>query len=156
LQDGSLDGDTFTIIDYKSGKETPSWSQIERGLSLQLPLYLRVAEDLLRSHIPELKGVAALYQKLLGENAERKLGLAIKPYTQVAFEKLKGRNGYVDSAEKLAEIIDATIIKAKAYVDGVAAGHFPLTSSDLIKQCKHCAYGTVCRVKEADEAGVLR
>ncbi|HET6403000.1 MAG TPA: PD-(D/E)XK nuclease family protein [Candidatus Kapabacteria bacterium] len=154
-EDGTAAGDAFAIIDYKSGKETPSWSQIERGLSLQLPLYLRVAEDLLRSHIPELKGVAALYQKLLTDDAQRKLGLAIKSYSEVAFEKLKGRNGYVDSAEKLAEIIDTTIIKAKTYVDGVASGHFPLTEANLIKQCKTCPYGTVCRVREAEEAGVL-
>ena len=156
LEDGTVEGDTFTIVDYKSGKTTPGWSQIERGLSLQLPLYLRVAEDLLRSHIPELKGVAALYQKLLDEGSERKLGIAIKSYADKSFEKLKGRNGYLDSADKLAEVIDATILKAKAYVDGVAAGHFPLTEASLIKQCKTCPYGTVCRVREAEEAGALR
>jgi ATP-dependent helicase/nuclease subunit B len=155
-KDGTMKGKAFAIIDYKSGKETPSWSQIDRGLSLQLPLYLRVAEDLLRSHIPELKGVAALYQKLLTDDSKRKLGLAIKEYAEVAFEKLRGRNGYVESAEKLAEIIDATIMKAKAYVDGVASGHFPLANRDLMTQCQYCSYGTVCRVKEADEAGVLR
>ncbi|HZK75622.1 MAG TPA: PD-(D/E)XK nuclease family protein [Candidatus Kapabacteria bacterium] len=156
LEDGSMQGDSFAIIDYKSGSKTATWPEIERGLSLQLPLYLKVAEDLLRSHIPGLKGVAALYQKLLDEGSPRKLGLAIKSYSLVAFEKLKGKNGYVDSYEKLAEVIDATIAMAKAYVDGVASGNFPLTKADLMNQCQYCPYGTVCRVKEADEAGVLR
>ncbi len=154
---GTLNGDAFAIIDYKSGKETPKWSEIERGLSLQLPLYLRVAEDLLRSHFPELKGVAALYNKLLSDDPKRKLGLALKSYSAKAFEELSKRKtgGLLDSEEELTEVIDQSIAKAKTYVEGVSAGMFPLIEADLIKNCAYCPYGSVCRVNEAEEAGVL-
>jgi ATP-dependent helicase/nuclease subunit B len=156
--DGSLDGDVFSIIDYKSGKEIPRWSDIERGLSLQLPLYLRVAEDLLRSHFPELRGVAALYHKLLDPESKRKLGIALQSYTKKAFETLgtKRTGGLLESEDQLAEIIDQAVAKARTYVDGVAGGKFPLIEADLVKNCVHCPYGSVCRVNEAEEAGVLR
>ncbi len=157
-EDGTAEGDAFAIIDYKSGKQTPPWYEIERGLSLQLPLYLRVAEDLLRSHIPALKGVAALYHKVLGEKSERKLGIALRSYTNKAFEVLgnKRTGGLLDSEEELAELIEQAVTKAKTYVDGVAAGQFPLLEANLIEHCKHCPYGSVCRVHEAEQAGVLR
>ncbi len=156
--DGTFEGDSFAIIDYKSGKETPRWSEIERGLSLQLPLYLRVAEDLLRSHFPELKGVAALYHKLLDPDSKRKLGLELQSYSKIAFEELskKRTGGLLESEDQLAEIIEQAVAKAKTYVDGVAAGQFPLIEADLIKNCTYCPYGSVCRVHEAEDAGVLK
>ena len=149
--------DTFTLIDYKSGKETNSYADIKRGLSLQLPLYLRAAEDLLRSHFPELKGVAALYHKVLAPDSERKLGLAVREYMSVSFEKLKGRGGLIDSEEELKELIEATIVKARSYVDGVASGKFPLIEKDLVgRKCPNCPYRSVCRVREAEDLDLLR
>ncbi len=157
-EDGSRSSDAFAIIDYKSGKETPKWSEIERGLSLQLPLYLRVAEDLLRGHFPDLKGVAALYHKLMDEKSERKLGIALLPYAEKAFEYLgtKNKQGLLESSEQLADIIEQSVAKARTYVEGVSEGRFPLIEESLIKKCAYCPYGPVCRVHEAEEAGVLR
>ena len=156
-RDGAITSGLFSIVDYKSGKNTPAWKDIERAHSLQLPLYLRVAEDLLRKHFPELKGIAAaaaLYQKVTEQDAPRKLGLAVESYTN-AFEKLSSRNkGLLKSPEELRELIDATILRAKEYVDGVAAGLFPLAESGFLEQCKHCAYGSVCRIEEAKIAGI--
>ncbi|GEM_PF-513648 len=148
----------YTVIDYKSGKRSASFSEIERGLSFQLPLYLKVAEDLLRSHLPELKGVAALYHKLLDPESKRELGLALREYSERAFEQLGGKRkrGLFDTEEELAQLIDETVKKAKSYVDGISAGRFPLTTADLRKECATCPYSAVCRVREAEEAGVLR
>ena len=39
----------FSVTDYKSGKSASS-KDIKEGMSLQLPLYLRIAEDLLRAN----------------------------------------------------------------------------------------------------------
>jgi ATP-dependent helicase/nuclease subunit B len=150
-------GNAFTLVDYKSGKNTSSFADINRGLALQLPLYLRAAEDLLRTHVPELKGVAALYHKVLDPKSDRKLGLALKEYMETSFEKLSGHAGLLKSSAELEALIEATIEKAKGYVDGVAAGAFPLTSRDLAKkQCPKCPYRSVCRVREAQDLDVLR
>ena len=148
---------TFTLIDYKSGKQAHSYADIKRGLSLQLPLYLRAAEDLLRSHFPELKGVAALYHKVLEPESDRKLGLAVREYMTTSFETLKGRAGLIDSQEELSQLIEATIEKARSYVDGVASGKFPLTEKDLAqRQCSNCSFRSVCRVREAQDLNLLR
>jgi ATP-dependent helicase/nuclease subunit B len=157
--------DTFAIVDYKSGKEIPPFRSIERGISLQLPLYLRVAEDLLRSHFPELQGVAALYYRLMVVDSRRtgttghprELGLAVREFMDRSFENLGDRKrGILDTQHDLEELIEQTIAKAQSYVEGVAAGDFHLVSQELAKsQCPNCPYGPVCRVHEAEEFGVL-
>ncbi|HEY3875797.1 MAG TPA: PD-(D/E)XK nuclease family protein, partial [Candidatus Kapabacteria bacterium] len=153
----SADDGTFAVIDYKSGKSSPGWNDIKRGQSLQLPLYLRVAEDLLRTHVPPLKGIAALYHKILGTESERKLGLALSDYAGTAFEKIgqKGK-GLITSKDELSELIEETVTYAKSYVDGVASGNFPLVQKSFVKACEHCPYGAVCRIEEAKEADVLQ
>ncbi len=149
--------DSFAIVDYKSGKEIPKFRSIERGVSLQLPIYLRVAEDLLRSHFPELQGVAALYYRLMDAESKREPGLAVREYMDRSFENLGSRKqGILESREQLEELIEQTIAKAKSYVEGVATGNFHLVSQDLANsQCPKCSYGAVCRVREAEELGVL-
>jgi ATP-dependent helicase/nuclease subunit B len=144
----------FTIIDYKSGN-SKKMKDIERGTSLQLPLYLRVAEDLLRSIHHDLKGVAALYHKVTELESKRELGLAVKSYMTTHFEKMRG-HGLVESEGELQELIDRTVEKTKAYVQGMSEGKFGLADKDLIKQsCTYCSYYNACRVKEAKDFDVL-
>jgi ATP-dependent helicase/nuclease subunit B len=144
----------FTIVDYKSGS-SKKLKDIERGTSLQLPLYLRVAEDLLRSIHYDLKGVAALYHKVMDRESKRELGLAVKSYMTTHFERMKG-HGLVESETELQELIDRTVEKTRAYVDGMTEGKFGLADKDLIKQsCTYCAYKSACRVKEASDLNVL-
>jgi ATP-dependent helicase/nuclease subunit B len=144
----------FTIVDYKSGS-SKKMKDIERGTSLQLPLYLRVAEDLLRSIHYDLKGVAALYHKVMDRESKRELGLAVKSYMTTHFEKMRG-SGLVEAEGELQELIDRTIEKTKAYVDGMTEGKFGLADKDLIKQsCTYCSYYNACRVKEAKDFDVL-
>ncbi len=152
-----LSDDTFTIIDYKSGKQTASYADMERGISLQLPLYLRVAEDLLRSHFPELKGVAALYHKVLDKDSVREPGLAVRTYMGTAFEQIGNgkRKGILNSEEELEQLIERTVQMAQSYVEGISTGVFRLTERDLLKNCQYCPYNRVCRVAEAEEFDVL-
>lgn len=144
----------FTIVDYKSGS-SKKMRDIERGTSLQLPLYLRVAEDLLRSIHYDLKGVAALYHKVMDRESKRELGLAVKSYMTTHFEKMRG-SGLVESEAELQELIERTIERTKAYVDGMSEGKFGLADKDLIEQsCTYCNYYHACRVKEAKDLDVL-
>ena len=118
-----LDQNTFTIVDYKTGKTVPSFQKIARGTSLQLPLYIRVAEDLLQRHYPELHGVAALYHKLMDQSEHRKPGLAVKQYMETAFERLRGRDGILKTPEELDALIEGALagVHLDAYdVAGVA------------------------------------
>ncbi len=144
----------FTIIDYKSGN-SKKMKDIVRGTSLQLPLYLRVAEDLLRSIHYDLKGVAALYHKVMDPESKRELGLAVKGYMTSHFEKVQG-HGLIKTEEELEELIDRTIEKTKRYVEEMTEGKFGLADKDLIDQsCSYCNYYHACRVKEAKDFDVL-
>src|ERR1051325_646317 len=86
------DAKSLAIVDYKTGKAV-AVRQINLGTSLQLPLYIRVAEDLLSSQFPEMRGVAALYHRVMHADSPRELGLAVKTEMEKAFEAIKGRAG---------------------------------------------------------------
>lgn len=144
----------FTIVDYKSGN-SKKMKHIERGTSLQLPLYLRVAEDLLRTYHKDLHGVAALYHKVMDHESKRELGIAVKSYMSTHFEKMRG-SGLVESEQELQDLIERTIDRAKSYVEGMTQGKFNLTDKDLIRDsCSYCGYYHACRVKEAKDYDVL-
>ncbi len=151
----------FSVTDYKSGKSA-SQKDIQTGLSLQLPLYLRIAEDLLRAHLGDesMSGVAGIYHSLLGKDSKQKLALGLHEFSGKAFEGHK-RGGKlrseVESAEDLQEIIQATIEFAKGYVTGITKGEFPLVKEEnMAKVCTYCEYKQVCRVGEALENSALR
>ena len=78
----------FVIADYKTGYYVPTISEILAGLSLQLTIYIRVAEQLLASQIKKpnkrWKGVAGVYY-LLRNQGQIKLGCGDKNYLDQAY-----------------------------------------------------------------------
>src|ERR1051325_10672976 len=80
----------FSVTDYKSGKHA-SAKDIREGRSLQLPLYLLIAEDMLRAHLgdKEMSGVAGLYHSLLGKDSKQQLALGLHEFAGKAFEGRK-------------------------------------------------------------------
>jgi ATP-dependent helicase/nuclease subunit B len=151
----------FTVTDYKSGKQASN-KDVREGRSLQLPLYLRIAEDLLRSHLgdQEMSGVAGIYHALLGKESKQQLALGIREFAGKAYEGHK-RGGKlaaeVETAHELQELIEATINFAQSYVAGITKGQFPLADQEHTDTaCRYCDYKKVCRVGEAMENGALR
>jgi ATP-dependent helicase/DNAse subunit B len=153
----------FSVTDYKSGK-TASAKDIREGISLQLPLYLRIAEDLLRAHLgeKEMTGVAGIYHSLLGKESKHQLALGLHESAGKAFEGHKrGSNSKLaaelETIEELEAIIEKTIEFAKSYVEGITRGEFPLVKeANRETACRYCDYKKVCRVGEAMENGALR
>lgn len=148
----------YTVTDYKTSKGA-SKKEIENGLSLQLPLYLRIAEDILRSYIgSELEGVGAFYHTLTGKEAGKEPALLIRDYaakTYVEISKSK-KKGIAESPEELESIIETTIRYANDYIDGMTRGEFPLVREDGTSACTYCDYKRACRIYEAKENGTLR
>jgi len=151
----------FSVTDYKSGKSA-THKEISSGMSLQLPLYLRIAEDLLRAHLGDdsMSGVAGIYHTLLGKESKQHLALGLHEFAGKAFEGHKRAGtlrSEVKTPEKLEEIIEATIGFARNYVEGITQGSFPLVKEEnMAAVCTYCEYKRVCRVGEALENGVLR
>jgi len=147
----------MVVIDYKT-KNAPKIGEIEEGLSLQLPLYLRIAEDLIESHTG-VKGVAAYYHTLTGTNAQRSPAIGAKDFllSLTGDQKAKGPIAKMpEDYDGLRKAIDKTVRYAYEYVEGMTKGQFPLIREDRTeKKCGYCPYRKSCRVNEAAEIGTL-
>jgi ATP-dependent helicase/nuclease subunit B len=152
------DNSFYTVTDYKTSRGAEQ-KDIKNGLSLQLPLYLRIAEDLLKMHVgSELAGVGAFYHKLTGKESGKEPALLLRDYADKAFEQISKskKKGIIESAEELESVIATTIRYANSYIDGITRGEFPLVREDGTETCKHCDYKRACRLYEAQENGTLR
>lgn len=156
--DANDDRSFFIVTDYKTSRSVDI-NEIRSGKSLQLPLYLRVAEDLLRAHLgADIEGVGAFYHTLTGKEAGKKNAFVLKEYAEKVFEKIgKKRKGFIETKEELADIIETTIRFAADYIDGITRGEFPLAKKEDVETvCKYCPYKRACRLNEAMENGALR
>lgn len=148
----------FTVTDYKTSKGATK-KDIENGVSLQLPLYLRVAEDILRTHLgSELQGVGAFYHTLTGTDTGKSPALLLRDYAERTYKSITNTTkvGIADSPEELDAMISTTIRYANDYIDGMTRGEFPLVREDGTAACKYCDYKRACRKNEAQEHGTLR
>lgn len=140
--------DAIKIIDYKLGGTRPSASDLQRGLSLQLPLYLFAAKELINAQqnkdlqpfgteIYSLKYSSKDFGKKLvgGRNVKNK-------ETDEFYEKRK------NESEKM---IETCLESIKKYVTAISDGVFHL--SDLEdrekKVCNYCNFKAICRISEA-------
>lgn len=155
--DFNEDAGTMVVIDYKT-RNAPKVPEIEEGLSLQLPLYLRIAEGLIEHHTG-VQGVAAYYHTLVGEKAQRSPGIAAKDFLlSLTVDKPRSQTigKMPEDYEALRKAIDKTVRYAYDYVEGMTKGEFPLVREDRAdKKCSYCPYKKSCRVYEAAETGSL-
>jgi len=146
--DINQDRDTIKIIDYKLGGTKPSSSDLQRGLSLQLPLYLFAAKELISAQqnkdlqpfgteIYSLKYSSKDFGKKLvgGRNVKNK-------ETDEFYEKRKNES---------EQMIETCLESIKKYVTAISNGVFHL--SDLEdrekKVCNYCNFKSICRISEA-------
>lgn len=133
---------TFEVIDYKSGSKKARKSEIEKGTSLQLPVYIWAVKTLLNDE--------------LGEEYSPK---AMSIYNLKYQEDYFGRNPFYISGSRKAdfdptpalnELVDIALDHVKKSVENIMAGNFPLTPfiEEKDKVCRYCNYNTICRIEE--------
>ena len=163
----------FNVIDYKTGSSTVRMSEILSGRSLQLPIYLQIAKQLLDNHgIADLEAASGLYHKIrldqctveLGIGTEFLNGEAFKNYNGTDWKSVSSRSGQLLDNE----IFEARLVRVSGYVqqyvDSISNGDFPLitrvetfvdseeegnapiTPKNRTGPCSYCAYKRVCRV----------
>ena len=169
---------TFTIVDYKTGSSTVRMSEILSGRSLQLPVYLQIASELLNGKEGAgLDSAAGLYHKIRLNQCTVELGIGTKSENGIAYENYNGtdwRSVSSRSGQLLEdEIFDARLARVSGYVqqyvDGISKGTFPLitrvetfvdseeegdtpiTPSNKTAPCNYCSYKRVCRVGAISE-----
>ncbi|MBT8386980.1 MAG: exodeoxyribonuclease V subunit gamma, partial [Ignavibacteria bacterium] len=135
--------DAIKIVDYKLGGTKPSVSDLQRGLSLQLPLYLFAAKELINAQqqkdlqpfgteIYSLKYSSKDFGKKLvgGRNVRTK-------ETDEFYEKRKNES---------EQMIETCLEWVKKYVSAISNGVFHL--SDLEdrekKVCNYCNFKAIC------------
>ncbi len=120
----------FKVIDYKSGTFKPSEKDIQAGLSLQLPLYMIAARELIRLRLAKdfIPAGGEIYSLKYSEK-DLKKSTVIKESPEMA---------------------DNCIQMIEKYVDSIAGGNFNLSElEDREKRiCRFCTYRTVCRIDE--------
>lgn len=169
---------SFNIIDYKTGSSTVRLQDILEGRSLQLPIYLQIAEQLLDENgFPGLEAAAGLYHKIRLDECKVELGIATEIFNDVAYRTFNGnewKKAY-KSKQLLEETAFSTLLEringyVKQYVDSITNGRFPLITrvdtyvesedegdtpiapKEINAPCNYCAYKRVCRVGAFVEA----
>ncbi|MCF6269661.1 MAG: PD-(D/E)XK nuclease family protein [Melioribacteraceae bacterium] len=129
---------TFEVIDYKSGSKTITKAEIIEGLSLQLPIYIWAAKELLLNNTevkfkPQAMTIYSLkFQKnIFGKNPV-----------------YLGRGSNVDYSEIIDEYVEIALEHVKAAVYSIRKGEFPITPflDNRDKVCRFCNYNMICRV----------
>jgi len=138
----------FAVIDYKTGRDVRSLSDMQKGLSLQLPVYLQAAEELLRQNArAPLVPAAGIYYKI-GSEVKMSLALGSAEFEGRAFPKGTRAKGIVKDSTALREIFSGSDGSVAQILDGVSSGNFPLTRPDLVPTvCTHCPMKTICRIQ---------
>jgi len=141
-----MSGDSYRVIDYKTGSRIPGPAEIEDGESLQLPLYLHCAESVLTARLGRRvdTGVGAYYHLRGG----------FKAVTRAGSNDLKGtlvprgeKSRLFPSTARLAEIVGAAVGRATAHASNIADGLFPVRPSDPDRLCRSCEFRRVCRIR---------
>mgnify|MGYP000380341207 CR=1 FL=1 len=133
----------FRIVDYKI-RQSPNREDIELGVSLQLPVYLYVVEEILKNE--KMEGVAGVYYILTPKVVE-KLGIGNKTYLHKVFTANQRSRGLCSDREELKEVIQKTLAYVEEYVDKISRGEFPIVPKLPKNSCQWCDHKTICRIR---------
>ncbi len=142
------DRDAIKIVDYKLGGTKPSVSDLQRGLSLQLPLYLFAAKELINAQ--QKKDLQPFGTEIYSlKYSSRDFGKKLVGSRNV---KNKETDEFYEKRKNESEqMIETCLESIKKYVSAISNGVFHL--SDLEdrekKVCNYCNFKSICRISEA-------
>ena len=146
---------TLKVIDYKLGGTKPTAEDLSTGISLQLPLYLFAAKELIKSELgTEYKSVnsriyrpadAQIFSLKYNEKDFGKKSISLKT------RKSKAENieEEIDSAEEMIKICLEMVNK---FTEDISRGKFHLSTlkNRETKVCRYCDFKRICRIQEVD------
>ena len=139
----------YKVVDYKLSGRKPSMRDLESGISLQLPLYMYAAKELIKAQLEKemLPAGAEIYSlKYDKENFGKKIATY---WSRKKISDDAKENEAVNSNQELINLCLETIEK---YVNEISKGKFNLSKlPDREKAvCGFCDFRPVCRIQEAD------
>ena len=135
---------TLKVVDYKLGGTSPTIEDLKTGLSLQLPLYLLAAKELISAHFND-EFIPAGAEIFSLKYSEKDFG--IKSISL----KRKGKNESLDvQIQNAEEMIKICIEMINNYVGDISQGKFNLSllNDRESKICRFCDFKKVCRIQD--------
>ncbi|HET6496806.1 MAG TPA: PD-(D/E)XK nuclease family protein, partial [Thermoleophilia bacterium] len=134
---------TYCVLDYKSGSRVPSQKEIESGVSLQLPIYMLAARDLLgkEKHF----AAAGFFQTKDAANCEKKGFVGHRELGPQAIVRNWSRSFVLDDFG-LGEFLRRECEMIGKAVEGIESARFAVTSlGPDVAGCGACHYKHLCR-----------
>jgi ATP-dependent helicase/DNAse subunit B len=150
-----LESKTFLIGDYKTGaaSNVASNNDINKGISLQMPLYAKAAQHLLK----EVYGIDAQPEAMVyyllsaahskGRSEKFVLLPASSSLREITGISERSTTEVVKTREELHEAVEQAVRYAEQSVLGMQRGEFSVVPIDKAV-CSTCAYKPVCRISE--------
>jgi ATP-dependent helicase/DNAse subunit B len=144
----------FIVIDYKTGSGATKikLTDIMKGLSLQLPVYIIAAQRLLAEKHKEAVPVGGIYYLVQDGDHCQKIPVFIdhKFYADPKANKsaILPKIGYDKNGETLTltDVINNSRNFIVEYVKGIASGNFRHTFMPEVEKCtQFCSYRRICR-----------
>jgi len=134
----------YKVIDYKLSGKKPSARDLSEGLSLQLPLYMFAAKEMIKAQLNkdlEPAGAEIYSLKFDEKDFGNKLIGLFNQRSKLSDEKI------VESNRELMDICRDMI---KKYVNAIIAGKFNLSTLEdrENKVCQYCDFRPICRIQE--------
>jgi ATP-dependent helicase/DNAse subunit B len=141
-------GDRFAIIDYKTGR-APTLKERELGVSVQLTVYLAAMEEILTAHAGmPMRAGAGVFLQLRDPITEKDWMVSESAPALLVPEKKRGKQL---TDEEFRKEIDHAIGSLQHSLEGIVAGHFPLTTEEKVKYaCTWCDFSTACRIRNRE------
>ncbi|MBK9098128.1 MAG: exodeoxyribonuclease V subunit gamma [bacterium] len=145
--DINRDNKTLKVVDYKLGGTKPTSEELSSGISLQLPLYLFAAKELIKRELQsEYRPAGAQIFSLKfseGDFGKKNINLKSKR------SKTENTEENISSAEEMIKICLEMVDK---FTGDISRGKFHLSTlqNREAKVCRFCDFKRICRIQEVD------
>ena len=136
----------FNIIDYKLGGKKPKTEELLQGLSLQIPLYMFAAIELIKSQLNmDMKPQHGYIYSL--KFSEKEFGKQI-----VSLLRTANKKSDEEQINSNIEMIKICVDAIDKYSSLISEGKFNLSTLEdrENKVCRYCNFRSICRIQEVD------
>lgn len=144
--DVDVENGVFNIIDYKLSGKKPSIDEVANGISLQIPLYMFAAAQLIKSQLNKDMQPQNGYIYSL-KFSEKEFGKKIVSLLRAAEKKTD-----VELINSNIEMMKICVDAIDKYSSLISEGKFNLSTlkDRENKVCAYCDFRSVCRIQEVD------
>ena len=134
---------TFEVVDYKLSGKRPKKDDFDEGLSLQLPLYMYAARELIHAQLKRdlNPDIPKIYSLKFKEKEFGKIAVNFGLRKSVRPDEKK---------EVINSFIEECLESVEKFVNEISMGKFNLTTlkDRENKVCKYCSFKAICRIQE--------